>query len=95
MAKTLPPLPVDDVALDLYLTALDPSEGRTSLGDVLRLYSEMAGSDLDAVEGMEFHPHAPFAELGDGWWEVMRDPKYHANDLIRALIREVRRLRDV
>lgn len=87
--RTLPPLPVDDVALDLYLAALDPSEGRSSLGDVLRLYAEMGGSDPEAVEEELFLPGNAISE----WCEVMRDPSYHPHDLIRALIDEVRRLR--
>lgn len=80
---TLPPLPVDDAALDLYWLALHPGPEakRSSLSDLLAWLSEMAGSDLTAVEGYE------------GEWEIMRDPKYHPNHLISALIVEVRRLR--
>lgn len=87
---TLPPLPVDDVALDIYWSALFPGPDveRTSIGDVLDLYAEMGGSDLTAVAEV-------IQRTWDGEPEVveMRDPGYHPNDLIAALIAEVRRLR--
>jgi hypothetical protein len=91
MADLLPPLPVDDVALDLYWSALQPGPEaeRSSIGEVLALYAEMSGSDLTAVEEVVHDTGVP--------WEdsivVMRDPVYHPNDLIRSLIAEVRRLR--
>lgn len=86
----LPPLPVDDVALDLYWSAIYPGETseRSSVGEVLDMYAELAGSDLEAID-----------EVLHRTWDgepdevVMRDPAYHVNDLISALIEEIRRLR--
>lgn len=93
MTVTLPPFPVDDSALDMLSTALNPGPDaeRTSLFDLLDLYSELAGSDTTAVDeddnlnhdGNEFHPAV----------RVMRDPSYSPHDVIAALIAEVRRLR--
>jgi hypothetical protein len=79
----LPPFPVDDQTLDLLDAALHPGPDaeRTSVTDLCRLYSELAGSDLTAVESDE------------GRVTVMRDAEYHANDVISALVAEVRRLR--
>lgn len=81
----LPELPVDEVALDLYWNAIYPPDDieaeRSSIFDVLALLSEMAGSDpdaiIDSIDGMD----------------IGRDPQYHPNDLIAALITEIRRLR--
>jgi hypothetical protein len=84
MADLLPPLPVDDVALDLYWAALHPEEsGVSSLWALLDMMSRMAGSDPGAV-----------AEVIDEDVVVLRDPLYHPDDLIEALITEVRRLRN-
>lgn len=84
MADLLPDLPVDDVALDLYWQALNPGTDaeRTSISDVLDLYSRLAGSDPDAI-----------AEHIDENTVEMRDAQYHPNDLIAALVAEIRRLR--
>lgn len=81
----LPPFPTDDATLDLLHLALNPGPDadRTSLGDLCRLYSEMGGSDLTAVEPGDV----------DDRVQVMRDPEYHHNDVITALVAEVRRLR--
>ncbi|HEY3259967.1 MAG TPA: hypothetical protein VGJ95_06800 [Pseudonocardiaceae bacterium] len=81
---TLPPFPVDDQTLDLLTDAINGTSGeggRSSVGDLCQLYSELGGSDLDAVEE------------DDGRIRVMRDPQYHPNDIIAALVDEVRRLR--
>lgn len=82
---TLPDFPVDDVTLDLLWAAVRPGPDaeRSSIGDVCDLYSQLAGSDLDAV-----------AEISDGV-RVMRDPAYHPNDVIAALITEMRRIRAI
>jgi hypothetical protein len=80
----LPPFPVDDQTLDLLTAALDGAGiegGRSSVGDLCQLFSELGGADPDAVESVE-----------DGI-RIMRDPQYHPNDIIAALIDEVRRLR--
>jgi hypothetical protein len=83
----LPPFPVDDATLDLLEHALDPrSHGdpeaaSSGVWPLLRMMSELAGSDTEAVE-----------EEHDGV-RVMRDPHYHDHDVLRALIAEVRRLR--
>ncbi len=81
---SLPPLPVDDSSLDLYWRALHPSEDeeRSSIGEVLDLLAEMGGSDLSAVK----------EQISDDT-VMMRDERYHPNELIVALIEEIRRLR--
>lgn len=81
---TLPPFPVDDSTLDLLWSAIHPDPDvaeRSSVTDVCTMLSEMAGSDRSAVE----------ESYGDT--DIMRDPAYHPNDVIAALIEEVRRLR--
>jgi hypothetical protein len=80
----LPDLPVDDVSLDLYWTALHPGPAaeRSSLHDLLDMMSRLAGSDPDAA-----------ADVIDDHTVELRDPQYHPNDLISALIVEIRRLR--
>ena len=88
MTVGLPPFPVDPATLDLLDHALDPrSHGdpaaeTSSVWDLLRMMSEMAGSDVNAVE----------EEVSDGVF-MMRDPHYHDHDVLKALIAEVRRLR--
>lgn len=69
--------------LDLLWNAVhpEPEAERSSVGEVLDLYAEMGGSDPTAV-----------AEEDDST-VIMRDPGYHPNDVISALITEVRRLR--
>lgn len=79
----LPPFPVDDQTLDLLHQAINPGPHaeRSSVLDLCQMYSELAGADLTAVESDE-----------DGI-EIMRDPQYHPNDIIVALVDEVRRVR--
>lgn len=80
----LPGFPVDPATLDLLMNAVrpDPNMPATSLNDFLRLMSELGGSDPNAV-----------AEQTCDNTFVMRDQGYHPNDVIAALIDEVRRLR--
>lgn len=56
---------------------------RSSITDLCSIYAEMAGSDINAVANDE-----------DGI-RTMRDPLYHPNDIIEALVVEVRRLRTI
>lgn len=83
MIDRLPPFPVDDQTLDLLDAAINPGPDaeRSSVADLCGMYSELAGADLGAVES------------GDEHMAVMRDPMYHPNDVIAALVGEVRRLR--
>lgn len=78
---SLPPFPVDDGTLDLLSKAINPGPEaeRSSVEDLLTLYSQLGGSDTGAV-----------AEVIDE-----RDPSYHVHDVLAALIAEVRRLRDL
>lgn len=89
MTVPLPSLPVDDVSLDMYWTAINPGPDaeRTSLFDLLDLMARMAGFDPDAVDEEQT------AEIDQCDIVVMRDPTYNPHDLIEALIIEVRRLR--
>ena len=100
----LPPVPTDETTLGMIMLALDPGPEaeRTSLNDLLELMSQLGGSDTDAVESVEMVGGLTgIAEdlIADdsGMIEIhhMRDPCYHEHDVIRALIAEVRRLRNV
>lgn len=100
----LPPFPTDESTLALIMMALDPGpeSERTSLNDLLELMSQLGGSDTGAVESVEMVGGlSDIAEdlIADdsGMIEIhhMRDPCYHEHDVIRALIAEVRRLRNV
>ena len=95
MTVTLPPFPVDDSTLDLLSTALDPGEEaeRTSVGDLLILLSEMGGSDTTAVDSIEWGDPLGMGESVE--IHHLRDPQYHEHDVLRALVAEVRRLREV
>lgn len=81
---SLPSFPVDDSTLDLLERAMtvQPGSVSTSMGETLRMLSELGGSDTTAVE----------EDLGDDV-RLMRDPMYHEHDVIAALIAEIRRLR--
>lgn len=80
----LPPFPVDESTLQLLDDALDPEPtGSSSVSALLELLSQLGGSDTAAVTAE--HEHG--VEL--------RDQQYHEHDVIRALVAEVRRLRDL
>jgi hypothetical protein len=85
----LPDFPVDDATLDLLWDAMHPGPEaeRSSVGDVLDLYTRLGGSDPDAID------YEGTSEVNDPAMTVMRDPQYHPNDVLSALIIEVRRLR--
>lgn len=77
----LPPFPVDDQTLGLIEAAINGAGiegGRSSLGDLCELMSEMGGSALRAVECVD---------------ENIAVAVYHPNSIIAALVTEVRRLR--
>lgn len=79
MIAHLPPLPTDDIALDLYWSALHPGPDarHTSITSLLKMYAELAGADL-----------------GDDCQDPdLRDPCYHPNDLVSALILALREAR--
>lgn len=90
MSDRLPPFPVDEGTLDMLWMALNPGPEaeRTSVADFLQFMSEMAGSDITAVEEV-----IDDGSHGGAAIHVMRDPQYHGNDLIAALVEEIRRLR--
>lgn len=79
----LPDFPVDDSTLDVLWASLHPGPEaeRSSVWDTLQMFSELGGSDTEAV-----------SEIVDGI-HIMRDPQYHVNDVLTALITEIRRLR--
>ena len=91
----LPPFPVDDATLDLLMTAIDPrSHGdedaeRSCVGDFLDFMAEKGGSDPNAVVEVR-DEDTPF---GRAEVHVMRDQFYHENDVLAALVEEIRRLR--
>lgn len=84
----LPPFPVDDGTLDMLEAAIDPRTAgdhtaeRSSVGTFLEVMSQLGGSDITAVE----------EEINDAL-VLMRDPQYGVNDVMVALIGEIRRLR--
>jgi len=90
----LPPFPTDDSTLDLIEMAINPGPDaeRTSLDELLVLMSQMGGSDTDAVSSVEVIPH-PFSPGDSIEAQVMRDPAYHHNDVIQALIDALRKER--
>lgn len=89
--SALPPFPTDESTLAMLELALNPGPeaDRTSLGELLTLMSQMGGSDTEAVETTEVMPH-PFVPGESVEAEVMRDPVYHENDVILALIAALR-----
>lgn len=102
---TLPPFPVDPTTLDLLMLAIDPGgpdrmSNRSSVGELLIMLSQLGGSDTDATTSDEDVPDAVIQHVRhlagpDAEIVVLRDPQYHEHDVIRALIEEVRRLRDL
>lgn len=91
----LPPFPIDDATLDLLLVAINPWENgdpeaeQSGVFDFLRFMSQMGGSDTEAIEEV-------INDGSDGGAEiyVMRDPEYSINDVLEALINEIKRLRE-
>lgn len=85
---SLPPFPVDDTTLDMLTAAIDPRAAgdhqaeSSSVGTFLEVMSQLGGSDTTAIE-----------EQIDDALVVMRDPQYGVNDVMAALIGEIRRLR--
>jgi hypothetical protein len=67
--------------IEAAVVGTEGDHGRSSISDLCALYSEMGGSDPRAVESTE------------GGIDFLRDPHYHPNDIIAALVAEVRRLR--
>lgn len=84
MRAFLPPFPVDPGSLDLLLRAVDPPAEEqattTSLFATLDMFSRLGGSNTSTVDG-------------PGGVQVLRGPQYSVNDLVAALIGEIRRLR--
>lgn len=80
---TLPPFPTDASTLDLVDSALSADRtGSTSLGALLDILSACGGSDVSATADEETGVL------------MVRGPVYSADDVIRALVAEVRRLRE-
>lgn len=90
----LPPFPVDDATLDLLEAAMnpwehgDPEATQSSVWPLLKMLSQLGGSDTEAVEEV-----VDDGSDGGARTVVMRDPQYHEHNVIEALIAEVRRLR--
>lgn len=83
----LPPFPVDAATLDMMWAALHPDHigpnGEASfMSEFMRMMDELGGSDPRAVK-----------EVISPGLRLMRDQSYHNNDVISALVTEVRRLR--
>lgn len=80
--------PVDDETLALIDQALDPTvTGRSSLGELLDILSGYDPSKLVPLldeDGREVPDASEYP-----------DPLYHSHDVIRALVAEVRRYREI
>ena len=90
----LPPFPVDDATLDLLMAAIDPrSHGDTdaeqsNVGSFLEFMAELGGSDTKAIAEV-----IDDGSDGGAAIHMMRDQHYHTNNVLEALVTEVRRLR--
>ena len=96
--NTLPPFPVDDVTLLAVEHALDTTLSYNDDGELVNVGSDYSMSQLlDMLSGVDPSKWQP-AHDDDGYEipdavEYTGGPIYHTNDVIRALIAEVRRLR--
>lgn len=88
MDTQLPPFPVDDTTLDMLEAAIDPRAHGDDMAETssvlvfLEVMSQLGGADIAVVE----------EEVGEQL-RVMRDAQYGVNDVLTALIGEIRRLR--
>jgi hypothetical protein len=89
-SNELPPFPVDDATLDLLWQAINPGPEakRSSVHDFLDLMAQLGGSDTKAVAEV-----VDDGSDGGSAIHVMRDQHYHVNNVLEALIEEIRRLR--
>ena len=100
MAKTLPPFPVDDVMLDAVEHALGGALTVDEAGT-----QRLVGADyslpqlLNFLSGYDPEQVVPLVDEDGyevpGWTEYVGGVMYTRDCIIRALIAEVRRLRDV
>jgi hypothetical protein len=91
MAETLPDFPVDDVMLDLLEHALG---GLYEVDDDFG--TRLVGADYSLPQLLDFlsgYDPEQVVPLGGGIEEYVGGPLYTRDDIIRALIAEVRRLR--
>jgi len=92
--NSLPPFPVDDATLDMLMAAIDPRghgdpDAETSnVGSFLDFMSQLGGSDTKAIAEV-----IDDGSDGGAAIHMMRDQSYHTNDVLQALIAEIRRLR--
>ena len=92
----LPPFPVDDFALAAVEHGLDAclNEDNENIGSEFSLHEVLdfySGYDPSQEVVLEAEADTPFGRLTIS--EYVGGPIYHHNDVIRALIAEVRRLR--
>lgn len=87
----LPDFPVDDGTLNLLEDSLNGSFTVDADGT-----HHLVGADFTVSDLLDFLSGYDEAKLetGENGWEEYPDPLYHINDVVRALIAEVRRLRD-
>lgn len=95
---TLSPFPVDDVTLDLVEHSLGAAYDADEDGD-----NVLVGADMNLHQLLGFldgtaeveHERKQAADVrGEHVVDMTDMTSYHVNDVIRALIAEVRRLRD-
>lgn len=97
--KTLPPFPVDDVTLLAVEHALGATLTRDAAGEWMVIGSDYTMTQLlNLLSGYDPALEVPMAdEYGhedEDFVEYTGGPIYHTDDIIIALIAEVRRLRD-
>lgn len=95
---TLPPFPVDDATLLAVEHALDTTLSYNEAGELVNVGSDYSMSQLlDLLSGVDPEKWKPAVNEYDteipDMVEYTGGPIYHTNDIIRALIDEVRRLR--
>lgn len=99
MIDHLPPFPVDDVTLLALEHALDACHTFNEEGEPVNIGSDYSLDQLlDLLSG--YDPSKVVPVMDDDGYEIpdtveyVGGPLYHPHDVIRALIAEVRRLRD-
>lgn len=99
LMNELPPFPVDDATLDLLMAAIDPrghgdpDAGQSNVGAFLDFMSQLGGSDTKAIEEVLDPGDTFLAGIAGAPIHLMRDPIYHTNNVLAALVEEIRRLR--
>jgi hypothetical protein len=91
----LPPFPVDDVTLATIEHALGGAWDVDEEGNHTLVGAEFTFDRvLDFMAGIDVNDRSQVEQIDDSNVYIDHRPHYHPNDVIRALIAEVRRLRE-